>query len=211
MHITFDMDDTLTATHQYIRDNLEPTSEESLYAMVTADREGHAYVNAGAVLQTDIYEQILRGEEFMLESGVAKWVRDEYEQFCELITTLKNLGHTFSICTHRGWTETGSEKTMEWLKTKALDMFEVIHCLDSKVHPCKLTYLEDLYGRDFIIVDDNPYHGIDRAKELDFNQNVIQCVGEHIVPEYVHFRTFDTFTTFKEHLLTLLGVDHESI
>ncbi|QGZ14458.1 hypothetical protein [Photobacterium phage PDCC-1] len=211
-HITFDMDDTLTATHAYIRENLKPTTEANLQAMIECDRAGHAYINASSELQDDIHDQILTSQEFMLKSGVAEWVANHYEEFCALIMSLKAQGHTFSICTHRGWSEQGKPLTSEWLNAKALDLFEEIHCLDSKEHPCKLTYLEDLYGRDFIIVDDNPYHGIDRSKELSYNQNVIQCIGEHTVPEYVHFRTFASFPEFKEHLLTLLlGVKHESI
>ncbi|UVD32138.1 hypothetical protein [Vibrio phage phiKT1028] len=205
-HISFDMDDTLTATHSYIRDNLTPTTDDNLAAMQECDERGHAYINASKDLQTDIYHQILHPEEFMLKAGIARWVENHFEEFCELIADLKELGHTFSICTHRGWTESGHQKTQTWLLEKCLNLFEQIHCLDSKEVPCKLNYLQGIYGDRFVIVDDNPYHGVDRQKEVKYHGNVLQCVGEHTVPEYVHFTTFTTFPEFKSNLLEKLGV-----
>lgn len=211
MRINFDMDDTLVATHAYIRDNLSPSTNETAQIMRQCDEQGHAYIHAGKDLQDDIYEQILRKEDFMLESGIAAWVENHFEEFVEFINELKELGHTFSICTHRGWTEYGYSKTIRWLSAKGLELFDDIHCLDSEETPCKLTYLQETYGNDFIIVDDNPSFEIDRAKELAYNKNVLQCVGEHTVPNYVHFRTFSTFHEFKSNLLTLLGVHNESV
>lgn len=210
-HITFDMDDTLTATHAFIRNNLNPTSPEIAKEMESCDRDGHAYVLASAALQNDIYEQILRPERFMLDSAVATWVQNHIDEFRELIKELKDLGHTFSICTHRGWSDTGFSKTIRWLSKHDLELFEDIHCLNSDEHPCKLTYLQGIYGKRFVIVDDNPYHGINRQKELDYHGNVLQCVGEHLVNNYVHFTRFSSFPEFKDFLYEKLGMLNESI
>lgn len=210
-HISFDMDDTLVATHAFIKERLKPSTDEIKATMDECDREGLAYIYAGDELQNNIWQQILDPATFMLEAGMAHWLDSAYTEFVELLTSLSNLGCTFSICTHRGWSPKGGTNTLKWLREKDLDLFNVIYCLDSTVHPCKLSYLKELYGDNFVIVDDNPFHGIDREKELAFNTNVLQCVGEHTVDTYVHFTKFKTFQEFKTHLLTLLGVEDGSI
>ncbi|AGB07284.1 hypothetical protein [Vibrio phage VP4B] len=210
-HITFDMDDTLTATHAFIRNNLVPTTQEIAEEMEECDRNGLAYVLASEALQDDIYNQILEPERFMLETAVATWVQNHIDEFRELIQELRDLGHTFSICTHRGWSDTGFSNTISWLRENDLDLFKNVHCLNSEEYPCKLAYLEKIYGKRFVIVDDNPYHGVNRQKELDYHGNVLQCVGEHLVDNYVHFTRFSSFPEFKDFLYEKLGMLNEPI
>lgn len=210
-HVSFDMDDTLVATHAYIAEHLKPSTPEIAATMRDCDEKGLAYIYAGKELQDDIWEQILRLEEFMVESGMASWLERHYTEFVELLTRLTNLGHTFSICTHRGWTDTAHALTKHWLLLKDLNFFETIHCLNSEEYPCKLAYLKEHYGDDFVLVDDNPFHGEDRVKELQHNRQVLQCVGEHTVDTYVHFTKFSTFDEFKTHLLDFLGVNDEHL
>lgn len=205
-HILFDMDDTLVATHDYIADHLILEDQDLKYQMGLCDVHGHPYTEGGEPLQHEIYDQILKPLRFMIEADPVYWLKYGKDEFLAMLDRLKEAGINLGVCTHRGWTPDGAVMSADWLVNMDIPHLTDMHSINSKDHPCKLEYLSKHYGNEFLLVDDNPFHGKNREKELNYNRNVLQCVSEHEVPNFVHFARFSTLAELRELISERTGV-----
>jgi len=136
--IFFDMDDTAFDTHNFML----------CYLM-----------NWGIYPGTDSYITPENGKQpfiDMLEDGRFMLEANMRDYFIQTVAMLVRDGFSAGICTHRGYHDKGERNTRKSLE-KHLSLFDHIHVLDSRQHPDKIAYLNEVHGEGtYVLVDDNP-------------------------------------------------------
>lgn len=195
--LLFDLDDTLAATHQFIKTHLSPCSF-SRREMQKLDNEGLSYAVGSSRLQSQIYEQILKPKKFITDADLVPWIDDNFVEFKKHLSDLKKQGVKLGICSHRGWNPKGETLSRTWLKHKNLgELNDVTGYIASRNHPCKLTWSNNNINGPFVIVDDNPVASVSVSDtEQRFMNNVVLCEAEQRFNKYQHFDRFNNFEDY---------------
>lgn len=164
-NIVFDVDDTLTQTSPYFAERI----------MEKAKRDGkddliEAYQRHIKVEGQLTFKHPDMGPYIHAELGDPSYMLNvkPTRLFDRLFKSkeMRGLIHkkNLSIATHRGFQEHGEKYTRQWLRERNTEKyFTDIHCLDSKEHPDKVAYLKTIYGDDFVLIDDNPFHDLTKV------------------------------------------------
>lgn len=168
-HLIFDLDDTLVRTQDYItavmtKRFLEMNKPHLLNLMIShLKKEGGLTLNKE--IRDHIYHEVIAKERFMLEALPTRLFN-----YFFLVPGNIPKGIKVSLCTHRGFSKNGLKYSKNWIQQfNPITEIDKIHCLNSTHHPDKIKYLKNIYGDDFYLIDDNPFHGVDKIYEEDKN------------------------------------------
>lgn len=189
-HLIFDFDNTLTRSDQYFKHTLID------YFLETRDYDNLEYLAAHAednVFELPqnfidiVREKAIKRELYMLEASPTKLYRYYFLTPGNLNSRTK-----VSICTNRGITPNGMAKSTQWLKTfKPCCQIEDIHMLDPRKTPSKLDYLSNVYGNDFLLIDDDPFYDISKVHEKDHRVAVYEEETKYVAYQNQNKIVFD--------------------
>jgi len=188
--LSFDMDDTLCETGEYINDQLYKVARQRNDVELLEFLD----TNSGH-LSTMLYPPNVKKVVNTLIIGPGIYMLDAVKTplFCDrFIGILQELKRLYGsmlkivVCSHRGFHEYGEIYTRKWLaKVGALELFDDIHMLDGKQDPDKIQFLKKTYpGSPIKLVDDNPLH--DFTKEHDHQEEIMIYDKVHTFPGYKH-------------------------
>lgn len=140
MILVFDIDDTVVETHSQLSKILTRRGIDVSHGQYLTSE------NTGGVLPELLDNPVC----FMLNSQVA----DGVVEILEWLTHVR--GFEVAFCTHRGYHLDGRKLTEEFLEQEGID-FESLFVLDPAKHPCKIDFLDAVYGKGkYILIDDRP-------------------------------------------------------
>lgn len=189
INLVFDLDDTTFLTNATVKHNiLEYLGQKNDWdvfdrlALSICLNEEMTFLKAEQYLDTKgklsdlVFTHGLLYDRFMLQ------VKPDLE-ILGLLTTLNNNPLiNLHVCTHRGYTKNGLLYTEASLKQCCPGIeWKSIHVLDSEEHPDKLTYLNKLFGSNYLLIDDMPNKSLDL---IDNNPNVVVWTKHHSFPQF---------------------------
>ena len=199
VNIVFDMDDVVSNTNKYFLQRLlkhlsgltDPTPLESEICRHIVLHEGFStllfqhqtkeiYPELHDAFRQLIWDVCMKDNTYMLEvelnTPIVRYIKHDLAPRLDVLEHVK-----LHICTHRGFTDVGENYTRQWLEKCHLNCFENVFALDSKVHPNKLDFLDQQFGDDYILVDDNPIH---TDVVLPKNDKLIIYTGINDLPQF---------------------------
>lgn len=190
-HLIFDLDDTLVRTQDYITEVMTIRFLELGKPHLLKIMLEHLKKEGGLTLDVEIrdyvFHEIIAKQRFMLEALPTRLFN-----YFFLIPGNIPKGTKVSVCTHRGYAKNGLTFSKRWFeKYKPVINIEDFHCLDSKKTPDKIKYLKNLYGNDFYLIDDNPFHDVINIHEEDENVLIYDECCKYKAYQKQHRLVFD--------------------
>lgn len=139
MILVFDMDDTLVQTHDLMCTLLKrkgiPTTEHYLTNENTSGKLQEILDNPETYMaDVDFYDGVLETLDYLVA----------------------HQGHRIAICTHRGFHAQGRTLTQDFLDSHDVP-YQNLFVLDPNTHPCKMAFLDAVYGEgQYVLIDDRP-------------------------------------------------------
>ncbi len=189
--LSFDMDDTLCSTANFINEKIKEffkqndMKEELEY--VLANEENVSTMLYPAWIKKHVDKEIIGPGLYMLEAG--KTALCSPFSIGTLEALLEHHGDDIivSVCSHRGFHPYGEIYTRQWLdENKLLHLFEDIHMLDSSVQPDKVTFLKETYpDHEILLIDDNPMSK-HLGEVIPHHEEIVIYDEEHKLDAYVN-------------------------
>lgn len=175
-HLVFDLDDTLTRTSDYFRQELIDyfvRREEWKNLEVLARHATDNMFKLPQSFRDIIRERIVEPETYILNVRPSLLFNYYF-----LIPGNIHSDTKVSICTMRGVTPNAMEKSQQWLDLyRPVVNIHDIHVLNPEQTPSKLDYLRNVYGDEFLLIDDNPFFDVTKIHERDTDTVVYEgCV-----------------------------------
>lgn len=203
-----DVDDTLCNTAEFIINellhNLSNRGKEEEFKYVLDNMDTVPTLLFRDDIKDIIFESIISRGDYMhlakpsalLATGYDVLIREFKDEYPEHFTSV--------VCTHRGFTELGKNKTASWLNYHDVDdCFDEIHSIKSSLYPNKIEYLSALFPEhQILLLDDNPLHlpkeTVPYIKELLIYDGITQLPGYE---NQTKFKDLTDLTTIIENLI----------
>ena len=217
--IQFDMDDVVTDTNTLFIDELISALKASTHPMAPYLLH-HLIIHDN--IHTLAFQERLRKHApemaVVLDEIIKTDIMDKAEYMSnvqpnhQIVAFIKNVlamsvesGRIrLGVTTHRGFHVEAKDRTQLWLREQGIEhLFCEFNVLDFRTIPNKLTYLREMHGDNFILIDDNPIAGIQllpHHKEL-----VIFTNGRKHLNRYTNQAIVNNERELQAHL-TELGV-----
>lgn len=208
--INFDLDDVVYDTAGLINHDLSrifsrkrTLSDVEMQLSVMVSRKGSSLAFTNALKSMGkpecgdyIWNHILKGGEFIPRI-------QPRPGFLNLLVNLKTKYKVkLNVCTHRGSFANGVKYTEEALEDNFPGIFDNVYVIDSKKHPDKFKFLDEVCEGEYVLVDDNPAHSDTPIANIP---NLIVYGEAHLLP-YLHNQEniVMSVTELEKHLYELL-------
>lgn len=201
-HLILDLDSTIADTPGWVRNAALNSYGRDDHRTKALFRMGVRNVAVQTNEEINGYAwNLLSNGAFMVEADLAMPFASYYAKFLQLIKDIVAEGHQLDICTHRGWHVRGRQYSESWLEATGIKKYVTdLHCIRSKEHPNKLTFLHSLYGDDFLLVDDDPFNqgNVPGLKEqlTRWKDNLVVPTACHAFPYMEGVPSFNTYDGF---------------
>lgn len=215
--IIFDMDDTVCDTNHYMYNGLLNhftqhrdvcPAHKAIWLML---QQGYQHtIKLGRLLDTHApdYAKLYNGvcmDELLIDGEFMLHVHPLHNMIDYIANVLRPHVHnrriSLHVGTHRGFCAVAAENTKAWLDRQGvLGLFSDVHVLDPVTTPDKREFFDDLFGEDYLLVDDNPCK-VDPGKRSP--QLLISEQVHPVLPHLANQNSFRNIEEFNAHLTEL--------